>query len=325
MSKESVYTDPWALKQWALTEHKSPILLLPKVTIGILNFNRIDDLRRTLDCVTLAVQYPEYEVIVADNASTDGSVEMVYNEFPMVKVIALTTNIATAARNFFYQQATGKYVFSFDDDSFPATPATIHQAVIFLEKHPECDALSFYCYQPLTGFAESGELENFRFSGSSENGYAGLYFVEGGMCIRSSAWKKIDGYDSDFIWGAEGADLTLQMYKAGMKTMYHPGFATLHMKSNINRNYSKDFYFFTRNYIWTLAKHFPLYAAIPLISFYTLRRIIAVCLNPKFTVSYIKGIKDGLLGVYVQRKKRKKINLRQVLGLKRWYLFLYRW
>jgi GT2 family glycosyltransferase len=313
---------PWSAKSWTVESFRP---FLPKITIGVLNYNRKNDLRRTLDCLMCAIQYPDFEVIVVDNASVDGSVEMVIKEFPNVRVIISKNNVGTSARNLFYENAKGKYIFSYDDDSFPATPATIHHVVTFLEERSECDALSFSCYQPKTGFMESGNPKHFRFSGSETDGYEGLFFVEGGMCIRASAWKKIKGYDSDFVWGAEGADLTLQMYAEDMKTMLHPGFATLHMKSNDNRIYSKNMYFFTRNYIWTIAKHFPLYASVLLVFFYILRRFVAIALHPRAAAAFLNGMKDGVLGIPAQRKKIRKLGLRQVLGLKRWYLFLYRW
>jgi GT2 family glycosyltransferase len=320
----NIIANPWATELWATMDEQLNADL-PKITIGILSYNRKNELRRTLDCIIRCVQYHDCEVIVVDNASIDGSVNMIRSEFPSVQLIALDNNIATAGRNYFYHSAKGKYIFSYDDDSMPATPSTIYNIIKFLEMNRHVDAVSAYCYQPLTGFAESGELEKFRFSGSPLQGYEGLYFVEGGMCIRSSAWKKIEGYDPDFIWGAEGADLTLQMYKNGMKTMYHPGFATLHMRSNINRNFSINIYFYTRNYMWTIAKHFPIYAALPVTVLYIIRRCISMILYPKLFHVYLKGINDGLSGIIVQRKKCKKLSLRQVLGLKRWYLFLFRW
>jgi GT2 family glycosyltransferase len=321
---EDAALNPWFHERWSISEEKllSP---LPKITIGILSYNRKNNLRRTLDCMTKAVQYPDREIIVVDNASQDGSAEMVQNEFPAVKIIRVDANIGAAARNYFYNEAKGKYVFSYDDDSYPATPSTIFDVVLFLEAHSYVDAISFFCYQPLTGFAESGELEKFCFSGSEEKGYEGLYFVEGGMCIRKQAWEKISGYDPDFHWGAEGADLTLQMYRENMRTLYHKSFATLHMKSEENRNISKNIYFFTRNYLWTIAKHFPFYAAIPLSLLYIIRRTAAMILHPNLAAAYLKGITDSTLGFFVQRKKCKKLSLRQVLGLKRWYLFLFRW
>jgi len=314
----------WAPERWSIPQKKI-IASMPKTTIGILNYNRKNELRRTLDCLTRGIQYPGLEIIVVDNASQDGSDEMVRDEFPSIQLIKTQENIGTAARNLFYQAANGKYVFSYDDDSHPATPSTVFDVISFLEEHTQVAALSFFCYQPLTGFAESGELEKFCFSGSDAEGYEGLYFVEGGMCIRKEAWNKIPGYDLDFHWGAEGADLTIQMYKQNLRTMYHKGFGTLHMKSAENRNLSKNSYFFTRNYLWTIAKHFPFYASTVLIPLYVIRRIIAMILHPNLASSYIKGMKDGILGIPAQRKKCKKLTLRQVLGLKRWYLFLYRW
>jgi len=321
---ESNTVNPWDPERWSIPPKKL-LSSMPKATIGILNYNRKNELRRTLDCMTKGIQYSDLEIIVVDNASQDGSDEMVRSEFPSIRLIKTRENIGAAARNYFYQAARGSYIFSYDDDSHPATPATFFDVVSFLEEHTRIDALSFCCYEPLTGFVQSGELEKFCFSGSEEQGYEGLYFVEGGMCIRKEAWEKISGYDLDFHWGAEGADLTLQMYKQNLRTMYHKGFATLHMKSAENRDLKKNNYFFTRNYLWTIAKHFPLYASTVLVPFYIIRRIIAMTFHPNFASSYIKGIKDGILGIPAQRKKCKKLSLRQVLGLKRWYFFLYRW
>lgn len=317
--------NPWAPELWTSPSVDKNTISAPKITVGILNFNRRDDLRRTLDCITGAIQYPDIEVIVVDNASIDKSTEMVRSEFPEVKLIALEKNIGTSARNYFYDQANGKYVFSFDDDSFPATPSTIYQAVQILEFYSHLDTLTFYCYQPITGFIETGEATEIKFSDVKKKEFSGLFYAEGAMCIKTSSWKKIIGYDPDFFWGSEGVDLTLQMYEKDMRAIYSPGLAVLHMKSLQNRDMGNNNYFFTRNHIWTLSKHFPLYACIPLISLYIIRKFIAICLYPKYTLPYLKGIKDGLLGIVWQRKKQKKLTLRQVLGLKRWYLFLYRW
>jgi len=298
------------------------ISTLPQITIGILSYNRRDDLRRTLDCLTLAVQYPDIEIIVVDNASGDGTVEMVRTEFPGVTIIALEKNIGTSARNLFYQAAKGKYIFSFDDDSFPATPSTLFYVVTTLERMEDIDSLTLFCYQPLTGFTETGESDKIYFSGAGSNG---LSFAEGAMCIRTSSWHKIDGYDSDFFWGAEGVDLTLQMYAQNMKSMYHPGLAVLHMKSGENRNIGRNNYLFTRNHIWALAKHFPPYTIIPLVLLLTLRKIITIILHVKLFKPFTRGIIDGVLGISSQRKKCRKLSLKQMLGLKRWYLMLFRW
>ncbi len=324
MTYQEKNINPWSPERWAVTGSQ-PLQTLPLVTIGILNYNRCDELQRTLDCATRAIDYPLIEFIVVDNASSDGSIEMVNKKFPNVRVIEMPTNIGTAARNEFYREARGKYIFSYDDDSFPATPATIFNVIQMLEERPEIDIVSFYCYQPLTFFVESGGLEQFSFLGNSRSGYEGLFFVEGGMCVRQDSFKRISGYDNDFFWGAEGADLTLQCYKLGMKTLYYPACATLHMKSQQNRNTVRNVKFFTRNYIWIIGKHFPILAAIPLMTLYIMRRVIAIVLHPSFASGYVQGILEGIAGLQKQFRKNDKLSLRQVFGLKRWYLFLLRW
>ena len=63
----------------------------PYVSILIVSFNTCDLLKDCLSSV-LAISYDPFEVIVVDNGSTDGSVEMVPEQFPQVRLMALTEN-----------------------------------------------------------------------------------------------------------------------------------------------------------------------------------------------------------------------------------------
>jgi N-acetylglucosaminyl-diphospho-decaprenol L-rhamnosyltransferase len=66
------------------------------VSVIIVSFNTIDKLRKCLTCLETE---PEIEVIVVDNASQDGSVEMVRSEFPNVICLALEENIGFGRAN----------------------------------------------------------------------------------------------------------------------------------------------------------------------------------------------------------------------------------
>ena len=70
----------------------------PLVTVNILSYNRKDELRNTLQKV-YEQDYENIEVIVVDNASSDGSPEMVDKEFPGAKLIKLEKNIGIAGWN----------------------------------------------------------------------------------------------------------------------------------------------------------------------------------------------------------------------------------
>ena len=90
----------------------------PLVTVNILSFNRKDELRITLTKV-FEQDYNNIEVIVVDNASTDGSPEMVEKEFPNVILIKLNKNIGIAGWNEGFKIAKGEYVLVLDDDAYP--------------------------------------------------------------------------------------------------------------------------------------------------------------------------------------------------------------
>src|SRR5215475_5686272 len=91
------------------------------VTIAILNYQRRDALRRALEAAR-AQRYAPLELLVVDNASTDGAQEMVRDEFPDVHLVALPENIAAAARNEGVRAAKGEIVFTLDNDVLLGTP-----------------------------------------------------------------------------------------------------------------------------------------------------------------------------------------------------------
>lgn len=64
----------------------------PLVSIIILNWNKRELLRRCLSSIKRNVEYPNFEVIVVDNNSSDGSVEMVKRFFPDVRLVENPTN-----------------------------------------------------------------------------------------------------------------------------------------------------------------------------------------------------------------------------------------
>ena len=167
MSLKSDLSNPWVPEFWSASDEEIKNPDLPLVTIGILSFNRREDLRRTLDVITHAIQYPKYEVLVVDNGSSDGSVEMLRSEYPEVRLHEVGENLGISSRNIQAKLAHGKYLFSFDDDSFPGTPATILRIVNRMETQKEIAALNGMCYRPLTGIdeTESKEWEWYRFIG----------------------------------------------------------------------------------------------------------------------------------------------------------------
>src|SRR5262249_29324849 len=107
------------------------------LSIIIVNWNGKDLLTRCLRAVESTVKKVSYETYVVDNASTDGSQDMVRRDFPNVKLIANTKNVGFAvANNQAMKVVEGRYVLLLNSDAF-VKDNTIDYMVDFMDKHPE--------------------------------------------------------------------------------------------------------------------------------------------------------------------------------------------
>jgi GT2 family glycosyltransferase len=317
--------NPWSPQVWCAAKEEIDNPNLPFITIGVLSFNRLEDLRGTLDVMTRAIQYPNYEVLVIDNGSLDGCIEMVKQEFPSVRIHEVGRNIGVSARNLQAQFAKGKYLFSFDDDSFPGTPSMVLRIVQHMEAHPEIDSISTSCYRPGTGQTETKGWESYRLQSDAVNGFEGIYIVEGGSCFRLGSLRMIDGYDPAWPYGSEGMDLGLQLFKKGYRSLLCPWFLTLHFVSSRMRVAGRRSYMNARHIVWMIAKQWPVPVAIPLLGIFLVRRIIAMVMHPELARYNAQGLIDGFKGLRPFLSCRPKLTLKQAYSLKRFYLFLFRW
>src|SRR5438445_5531287 len=107
------------------------------VSILFTNWNVRDLLRQAIRSVRERTSDVSYEVIVIDDASTDGSVEMVRGEFPDVRLIVNENNVGfSKTNNIGARVATGKYVFLLNTDTMMASNP-IKICFDFMESHAD--------------------------------------------------------------------------------------------------------------------------------------------------------------------------------------------
>jgi N-acetylglucosaminyl-diphospho-decaprenol L-rhamnosyltransferase len=110
------------------------------VSVVIVSWNVCGLLRRCIESI-LSADGPSVEIIVIDNASADGSAEMLRAEFPQVDLIASDVNLGfSRANNVGLAHATGEYVFFLNPDTIVRNDA-LTRMVAFLGDHSEFDMI----------------------------------------------------------------------------------------------------------------------------------------------------------------------------------------
>lgn len=113
----------------------------PQLSVVIVNHNSGAYLRYCLASIHRHPPSREFEIIVVDNASEDGSLEMLAAAFPGVRVIASPVNLGFAGgNNLGFKEAQGDLVFILNPDTV-ALPGCLDLLISFLETHPQAGAV----------------------------------------------------------------------------------------------------------------------------------------------------------------------------------------
>jgi len=265
---------------------------LPLVTVNILSFNRKDELRNTLTKV-YEQDYKNIEVIVVDNASTDGSAEMVQKEFPTVNLIQMQKNIGIAGWNEGFKIAKGEYVLVLDDDSYPEKNA-IKFAVKYMIKNLRV---------AITGYAihnhHLNRIENDEYKTAVEritqnvNGFIGC-----GALLRRTIFLKAGGYDPNIFLYFNELDLSIRIAAMNYTIAFLRNNLIFHMYSSIARGKTqlssniineRRFTHGFRSYAFYLYKNFSFHVFF----FFFTKLLVSnflIAIRLHYFISYVKSI-----------------------------------
>jgi len=193
----------------------------PSVTVAVLAYNRRDEVRTTLGKVLGELDYPAgaLDVIVVDNASSDGTAEMLAAEFPGVQVIRMPENIGASAWNRAFAVGRGDWFLVLDDDAYLEGDG-LKRAIAAAEAHG-ADLVSFR--------VRSGPQPEYLFTDEYVTGL--LSFWGCTWLISRRATDRLVGYDPYiFIWGNE-AELTARLLDEGFRHLYLHDVVAVHMKT----------------------------------------------------------------------------------------------
>lgn len=226
-----------------------------QLSIIMVSYNTRDILRTALEKVYRQSQFQNFEVIVVDNASHDGSPDMVAAEFPQVKLIRHDQNGGFAAgNNLGIAIAQGEYILLLNSDAYVFDDSLV-ETVRFMEQHPETGIMGaqLVCedgspqpsarqfptpwqklrvlsgvesrhssYETYYDYYTAGEDDH---PEPREVGWVpGTYFM-----IRRDVIDEIGGLDERFFMYFEEVDYCLRATKAGWKVVFNPTIPIIHL------------------------------------------------------------------------------------------------
>jgi glycosyltransferase involved in cell wall biosynthesis len=202
------------------------------ISVVIATHNRKDSLRRCLAAV-VNQDYDDFEVIVVDDGSTDGTWQMVDQEFSQVLCICQQPKRGPAfARNRGIRAASGDIIAFTDDDCVPPRSWLNSLAAGFL-KHPELAGVSGF-QEPPTELVQSNTIamadQIMRRQRWGEwamkeqfGGYEVPGFATNNVAYQRGVLLEVEGFDESFPAAAgEDADLKLRIVQNGGKLLYVP-------------------------------------------------------------------------------------------------------
>ncbi len=112
------------------------------LSIAIVNWNTCELTKNCIESILENTKGTDYEIIVVDNGSVDGSIEVIENEFPQVRLIKNSHNLGFAEpNNQALEISRGKYFLALNSDTIVHVDA-LEKMVDFLDSHPEAGAVT---------------------------------------------------------------------------------------------------------------------------------------------------------------------------------------
>ncbi|MEH1766294.1 MAG: glycosyltransferase family 2 protein [Nostoc sp.] len=249
------------------------------VSIILVNYNGAEILVDCLNSIKKFIDIPKYEIIVVDNASSDGSVELIAEKFPEVSLLRQHKNSGFGAgNNAGAKLATGEFLFLLNTDTV-LTRNILPHLIELMEADPKVGIIGPKLLNP------DGSLQ---ISVSPALGIKGEYqarqmhrdyqyltkknlidqkfkqiqevdiVVGAAFFIRSSLFHQLGGFDENFFMYFEESDLCQRAHCQEYKIIYTPHVSLIHLKGySIQKAANTMSIEYRRSQIYYYQKHRP--------------------------------------------------------------------
>lgn len=238
------------------------------ISIVVPNWNGRHFLKTCLDSL-LCQTYPDIEIIVVDNGSSDDSPAFISDQYPQVRLLELEQNRGfTGACNLGMEAARGEYIALLNNDTevdaqwaqeivdafrrYPEAGMVASKMLLFDKRDHFHTAGDFFCINGRAGNRGAWQLDEGQFD--REEFVFGA--CGGAAAYRRSMLDHIGLLDDDFFFLLEDMDLSWRAQLAGYRVSYQPAAVVYHHLSATGGGVTASFHD-GRNSIWLLVKNMP--------------------------------------------------------------------
>jgi GT2 family glycosyltransferase len=240
------------------------------ISVIVVNWNGAAHLRRCLGQLR-AQRFRDFETIVVDNGSSDGSDEIVAREFPECRLLRQERNLGfAAANNLGARAASGAWLALLNNDAFPE-PDWLEALARATAEHPQYSGFASCQLDDAAPSRLDGAGDAYHTSGLAWRLGHGETFgppwdrprevfapCAAAVLYRRDAFLAAGGFDETFFCYFEDMDLAFRLRLCGARFLYlpqarvrHVGSASIGQKSDLAR------YLGHRNLVWTFVKNMP--------------------------------------------------------------------
>ncbi|MCF6213681.1 MAG: glycosyltransferase [Flavobacteriaceae bacterium] len=256
-----------------------------QLSVIIVSYNAKHFLHLCLQSVVKAIEKLKAEIIVVDNASTDGTCTLVRSEFKSVKLIANTDNIGFAkANNMGVAKAKGDFVLILNPDTVVAED-TFTNCLTFANTQNNLGALGVKLIDGTGNFLPESKRnlptplvtlckilgvksQKYAYYAShiSENDTGEVTILVGAfMFLKRETYLAVKGFDTDYFMYGEDIDLSYKLSKAGYQNHYLGSESVIHFKGESTQKDVKYLKYFYKAMFIFYKKHFKRNFAFELI------------------------------------------------------------
>lgn len=209
--------------------------IFPKVSVIVLNYNNLNVIRRCIETLITHKSRYDYEIIVIDNGSKDGSYEILKNFYSEnIILVQNSKNGCSSGRNLGVKKSNGKYICFLDSDQWIESDYWLDSALELLEKKHHIGAVAWNAGWFAPG-KTTGPIVDYLPNRALDSGAIWYrtdiaYLATSGFLMKKKLFEEIDGFDEFYDPTCfEDTDISLKIRNSGYEIAYCPYMSIMHL------------------------------------------------------------------------------------------------